>query len=43
MLLPAAPIIMLIFLPFTPVLLLQRGRLSGRTKPEPKPDPMAEL
>jgi len=43
-LLVAAPgAIMMILWPCAPVLLLERGRVTGRTKLEPKPDPIAEL
>jgi hypothetical protein len=36
-------IFMTILMPCAPVLLLQRGRVTGRTKLEPKPDPIADL
>jgi hypothetical protein len=39
-----APIILVpLLMPCAPVLLLQRGRVTGRTKLEPKPVPIAEL
>jgi hypothetical protein len=34
---------MMTVLPWAPVLLLQRGRVTGRTKLQPKPGPIAEL
>ena len=43
-LLITAPLsLLMLFWPCAPVLLLQRGRVTGRTKLEPKPDPIAEL
>jgi hypothetical protein len=35
--------IMMTFVPWAPVLLLQPGRVTGRTKLQPKPGPIAEL